>query len=221
MRIGLVSDIHGNLPALRATLDALGGVDAIVCPGDLTGYYTEPNRVISTVLDSGMRFIIGNHDWYLDDPPSDPNALLRESIEFARSRVSPEYRRLLADSPKHMELECDGSRVAVYHGSPWDHLEEYVYPDYTHFERFEEVDADVIVLGHTHHPIVRRMGDRLLINPGSCGQPRDGDPRAACAVLDTRERTCEIVRVQYDTEPVIAGLREHGLDMRLAKYFAL
>jgi putative phosphoesterase len=217
MKIGLISDPHGNRVALRAVLDALRGVDLVVCAGDLTGYYTDPNGVISDLLEHGVQFIVGNHDRYLHNPPRAPDRVLRQSIEFTRSCLAPEYRRLLADSPAHLRLALDGLRIAMYHGSPWDPLAEYVYPDYAHFERFAGLNVEVVVLGHTHRPMVRRLGGCLLVNPGSCGQPRDGDPRASYAVLDTRSLAARIERVTYDIDQVIASVRSCGLDLSIAK----
>jgi putative phosphoesterase len=217
VKIGLIADIHANRVALRAVFDVLQSVDLLLCAGDLTGYYTDPNGVISDLLDQSVQFIVGNHDWYLDNPPNAPNQVLRQSIEFTRSQLLLEYRRLLANTRSQLRLEADGIQIAMYHGSPWDPLEEYVYPDYPHFERFVEIDADVIVLGHTHYPMIREICGRLLINPGSCGQPRDRDLRASCAVLDTQTVAAQIVRVDYDVEQVIASIRSFGLDRRLAQ----
>jgi putative phosphoesterase len=216
VKIGLIADIHANRVGLRAVLDRLRGVDLILCAGDLTGYYTDPNGVISELLDRRVQFVIGNHDSYLENPPASANSALRQSIDFTRARLSPEYGRLLVDCPAQLQLEVDGLAIAVYHGSPWDALEEYVYPDYPCFERFAQLDAQVIVLGHTHYPMVRKVRNRLLVNPGSCGQPRDGDQRASYAILDTQTVAVRIERVGYDLEQVIASARSCGLDGSLA-----
>jgi putative phosphoesterase len=217
VRLGLLSDIHANKPALEAVLRALEGVDKIFCVGDLVGYYTDPNGVIAKLLECDITFIIGNHDWYLNNAPPKPNRLLRQSIQFTSSVILPEYRRMLADKPSQLHFELDGVRISLYHGSPWDTLEEYIYPDYPHFERFDDIDADVIILGHTHHAMIRSLNNRLLVNPGSCGQPRDNDWRAACAVLDTQTRSVQIVRVEYDINSVVRSVHSCGLDAYFAK----
>ena len=217
MKIGLISDIHANHVALRAVLDALEGVDLILCAGDLTGYYTEPNKVISELIKRDIRFVIGNHDWYIDHPPRKADQLLGQSMKFTRTHIMPEFRKLLRDGSPEMQIEVDGLAIAVFHGSPWNPLDQYIYPDYPHFERFRKVDADVIVLGHTHHPMIQHIADRVLVNPGSCGQPRDNDKRASCAILDSQAASVNIVRVDYNVDTVISSIQSHGLDMRLAQ----
>jgi len=216
MKLGLIADLHSNEPALKAVLDTLSFADRILCAGDIVGYYTDPNNVISNLLEHDVTYIVGNHDWYLDNPPDKPNQLLSQSIEFTRSVIIPSYRQLLADAPSQVQLEIDGIKMAMYHGSPWDSLEEYIYPDYPHFEKFADVESDVIVLGHTHYPMIRRINGRLLINPGSCGQPRDNDWRASCAILDTKSIDVSIIRVEYDVDQVIRSIQSFGLDMQFA-----
>ena len=208
----MIADIHSNKPALQAVLGALDGLDMIYCIGDLTGYYTDPNGVISMLLEHHVDFIIGNHDWYLRNPPRQPSQLLHQSIEFTLSQILPEYRQLLTDSPSQMQFRLGGVLISMYHGSPWDTLEEYVYPNYPHFENFADMDADTIILGHTHYPMVRNINSRLLVNPGSCGQPRDEDWRASCAVLDTNTLDVEIIRVKYDISQVVDSVYTFGLD---------
>jgi putative phosphoesterase len=195
MRIGLISDIHANVSALRAVLDALGEVDAILCAGDLTGYNEFPNEVIEEIQSRGVQTIAGNHDVYLWAPPASPNAILKRSIDFTRGVITPANLQFLTGLPCQRMFNFDGVRVAMYHGSPWDPQEEYIYPDYRTWERFAQIDADIVVLGHTHRPILRQIGALTVVNPGSVGQPRDGDPRPSYAVLETLSRKVELARV--------------------------
>ncbi len=218
MKIGLVADIHANRPALTAVLRELQGVDRIWCSGDITGYYPDPNGVITDLLAHRVETIKGNHDWYLENPPSSPNAFLHQSISHTLSWITPEYRLLLQDLPLEKTWELDGLRIKMYHGSPWDILEEYIYPDYSHFERFLALEADIIILGHTHYPILREIQGRMIINPGSCGQPRDGDTRAAFAVLDTQTRAVDFRRVAYDASPLRQSIRDLFLNEELLNY---
>lgn len=213
MLVGLISDPHANLYGLRAALDSLRHVDLVLCAGDLTGYYTRPNEVIELLAERRALFITGNHDAYLaQGAPTRANDVLRRSIDFTRERLTEENARLLAAVPPEMRLNLDGLSIAMFHGSPWDPLEQYIYPDYGDWDAFAEVDADVIVLGHTHRPVLRHIGGRVVVNPGSCGQPRDYDPRAAFAVLDTRPREVRLERVTYDIDAVEAEVRDAGLD---------
>ncbi|MBA4392209.1 MAG: metallophosphoesterase [Desulfobacca sp.] len=219
MKIGLIADIHANYAALKAVLDELNHqVDQILCAGDLTGYYTEPNRVIQTLLDRQVTFIIGNHDRYIDCPPQNPNALLAASIDLTRSLIRPEFQARLKREKTEWHSKTDGLRLSMFHGSPWDPLEEYIYQDYSDFERFSEVQADVIILGHTHRPFIRWIGDLLIVNPGSCGQPRDGDRRASCAILDTITRQVFIKRFNYDASEPLTAIWENKLDQKLTDY---
>jgi len=219
MNVGLISDPHANYSALQIVLNELCPVvERIFCAGDLTGYYAEPNKVIQTILDRGVIFTIGNHDWYIDHPPNKPNALLTQSIELTRSVIRPEYQNLLTMKEAELHLNVDGLRLAIFHGSPWDPLEEYIYPDYPEFNRFEEVEADVIILGHTHRPFTKWVAGRLIINPGSCGQPRDGDPRASCAILNTTTKEVTIIRLEYDASEELRAIQEKRLSKKLVRY---
>ncbi|MBN2562492.1 MAG: metallophosphoesterase family protein [Phycisphaerae bacterium] len=221
MRIGLIADLHANPAALEAVLaELLPRTERILCAGDLTGYYTEPNEVIRMLMRAEVSFIIGNHDRYIEESPESTNAILARSIELTRERLSPDLRSLLAKRDPTLRLELDGRRIAMFHGSPWDPLEAYVYPDYPDFDLLSEVDADVIVLGHTHRPFAREVAGRLVVNPGSCGQSRDGDPRASCAILDTMRVDVTFVRVAYDNADILNEIKRFGLDDRLARYLA-
>ncbi len=197
MRVGLISDIHGNLPALRAVLDALRDADAIFCAGDITGYFESPNEVIAELRERGVEMIAGNHDVYLRNPPASANAILRRSLDMTRSLITRENLDFLSTLPCEKRFALDGLRIAMYHGSPWNPQEQYIYPDFGNWERFAEIDADVVVLGHTHRPILRQIGSVALVNPGSVGQPRDGDPRPSYAVLETPSGRIELARAAH------------------------
>jgi putative phosphoesterase len=196
MQIGLISDIHANLPALRAVLAALQSADAILCAGDMTGYFDSPNEVIAELRARNVEMIAGNHDVYLHNPPPSPNAVLQRSLDFTRATITGENLAFLATLLCEKTLALDGIRIAMYHGSPWNPQEQYIYPDFKNWDRFADIDADIVLLGHTHRPILRQIGSVTLINPGSVGQPRDGDPRPSYAVLDTASRAVKLARVE-------------------------
>jgi putative phosphoesterase len=211
MRIGLISDIHANWHGLNAVLQALHDADVILCAGDLTGYFSRPNEVIECLLQREIPFIAGNHDVYLCQPPKYPNAILARSLEFTRGALKPQNAAALAAVGCRNRHLLDGLRIDLFHGSPWDPQEQYIYPDFGDWEKFAEVDADVIVMGHTHRPLLREVAGRIVVNPGSVGQPRDGDPRASFALLDTKTRQVEFRRVEFDAEAAARDAHWAGL----------
>jgi|SoiMethySBSTD1v2_1073268.scaffolds.fasta_scaffold770900_2 putative phosphoesterase len=218
MRLGLISDVHGNLAALEAVLAELdaAGVDAIVFAGDAVSYYPAVNETLDLLRARVRWAITGNHDCYfLGRLPMPPQVVPIANPGHFERAMSAENRAWLGALPAEQDLVIDGVRVMLRHGSPWA-IEEYIYPDHGHFERFAPLEADLVVLGHTHRPFVRDVGPVRLVNPGSVGQPRDGDPRASTAVVDLPGRDVELRRVPYDVEATCAALAAAGFDQRLA-----
>lgn len=220
MKIEILSDIHGNIDGLNAVLEDAGKVDEIICAGDLTGYYPFVNEVIETVKKKKIRTIRGNHDWYLVSGkyPESTNEGVRASVEAMNGYISPENLAYLGTLPESLELDIDGIRVLVYHGSPWDSMEGRVYPDFPDFEKFNEIKADVVILGQTHHPITRQIGDLTLINPGSCGQPRDYN-ELSYTLWDTEKNTFETRRIKWDIQGFIEKARAQGTPEEYFKIF--
>lgn len=218
MKIGIISDIHSNIYGLRSVLKRLGGMDLIVCAGDITGYYPFVNEVFRELENHNVTFIKGNHDAHLcGDKIEDLGPIEVKSFEYTRNHITRINLDKLRNVPLQQELSIDRFKVVMFHGSPWDKLEEYIYPDYPDFDRFTEIDADVVILGHTHYPMIKHMTEKLIINPGSCGQPRDYDPRASSAILDTLTKEVRIERVQYDIEKVCEAIRKLGFDSKLSE----
>lgn len=208
MRIGLISDVHGNLAALEAALDSLrrDSVDRLLCPGDLVGYGPFPNECVARVAELGATCVAGNHDLMAigrleyDHVPG----LVRRSTEWTREELSAESRAFLEDLPATATFDY----LVMAHGS-LDDPTVYVTraraaTELDHF-RIARRDADLLVLGHTHHPLaysqgrgvlldgsdgVVRLGDdeRALINPGSVGQPRERRALVRYAILDLDAR---------------------------------
>ena len=113
-----------------------------------------------------------------------------------------------------MHLTFGGAKISVYHGSPWDPQEQYIYPDFREWERFASVDADIIVMGHTHRPLHEKVAGKCIINPGSCGQPRDGIPGAPYAIVDTESREVVMARAEYDADAAERDAAAVGLSYR-------
>ena len=212
----MVSDVHANLEALEAVLGRLRGLE-VVCLGDFVDYGAEPNEVIARLRGAGARSILGNHDAAaLSGDASLFNPKAAMSSIWTRARLSEESRGFLAGLGDEMRLAFGGVGFYFTHGSPDDHLWEYVDPR-THSDLFghylDRVGAKVMGLGHTHVPYGWEEGGRTVFNPGSVGQPRDGDRRASCAVVAVEggEPRVEIVRVEYDVDAAAAKIIRAGL----------
>lgn len=237
MKILLFSDVHGNIEALRAVLDAAGAFDAAWCLGDLSGYGPEPNAVVETVRGlPNLICLAGNHDVALRDEISlsQFNIEARESIEFQRSLFTKENLKfILSLSPAATTSvkTKNGHSLSfnLSHASPRDPVWEYVYTHSTAEEILGEVNEDLVLVGHTHYQFFAfldesgyldiRLGSfnhpvdisgRGIINPGSVGQPRDRDPRAAFGILDVENRLWTPRRVDYDIDKVAKALYDGG-----------
>lgn len=218
MKIGLISDIHSNIYALKNVLRSLEGTDLILCAGDITGYYPFVNEVFEGLERYKVIFIKGNHDAHLCGVKlKDSRPIESQSFEYTKNHISNINLDKLRNAPVQQELSLDGLKLTMFHGSPWDSLEEYIYPDYQDFDRFKKINGDVIILGHTHYPMIKKIGEKLVINPGSCGQPRDYDPRASLAILDTSTKEVRIERVHYDIEKVCQVITKLGFDNKLSE----
>ena len=234
MRIAVLSDIHANLMALDAVLGSLGSVDAVWHLGDVVGYGPEPDGVVerlSSVKASGVR---GNHDAAAvggrEIEMFNPDA--RAAMEWTRSAINPATRAWLEALPeRHVDDE-----FTLVHGSPRDPTWEYVTSVAVARANLALLTTRFGLHGHTHVPVIFRQDGRAmeavspasgttlsldarpaLINPGSVGQPRDGDPDASYLVLDTTAGTCSWHRVAYDVSTVQAAMKAARLPARLAQ----
>lgn len=222
MRLLLVSDIHSNLPALRRVLQDAGRFDAAICVGDIVGYGPDPAECIEVATERGFRCVAGNHDdAVVTGNVSGFNPYAADAVFINRRLLDGERRAWLGRLPRELTLNIEGVKVAVFHGSPYDPLNEYVFPPEAERRAVEFLDltgADLLILGHTHVPYVCGSGERMVVNPGSVGQPRDGDPRASYMVIDLKEgeATVDHRRVEYDIEGVASRMRRLGLPEMLA-----
>jgi predicted phosphodiesterase len=240
MRVAAISDIHANLPALEAIFGAIDGaaVDEIWCLGDVIGYGAEPDECADLVRERCSLCLVGNHDLAvlgaLDI--SSFSEAAAAAVAWTRENVAERTLALLR------ELEPVGEResIALFHASPRDPVWEYVLSAEQADACLDVQAARIALIGHSHvslffvRPTATEQGggvrgaqasdDTLLdladgcwlINPGSVGQPRDGDPRAAWLELDTSEQTARFHRVAYDVERAAASISAAGLPRRLA-----
>jgi putative phosphoesterase len=212
MRVLLLADIHANWPALQAVTEAH---DVCLFLGDLVDYGLEPTPCIQWVRQRAHYSIRGNHDHGVAQqvPVAGRNGfkyLTSVTRPLTQERVTPDDRRYLGALPVTRTLTLDDTRFLLVHATPRDPLDEYAVADVEFWKRrLQNVEADVVCVGHTHHPYVLEVGDKLVINPGSVGQPRDGDPRACYALIE--DNRVELKRVEYAVEDTVRSIQESPL----------
>ena len=216
MQVAVLSDIHSNKIALDAVLDDLAGdsgvkPDAMVCAGDVVGYNPWPAECVAAVREREIPTVMGNHDRAVaSDTTFRFNSMAAAGVEHAREALDDDALGWLAGLPDSRTV-LDG-RLKLVHGHP-DDPDRYTYPD--EFSASMLGGEDVLVTGHTHVQGHAAFDTGLVMNPGSVGQPRDGDPRAAYAVLDFEEYTIEDHRVDYDVERVVDAVEDADLPVRI------
>lgn len=218
MRLAVLADVHANLPALEAVLADVDrvGPDGIWVAGDLIGYNPWPNEVLEILRARRVRAIRGNHDRAaVGDPAFAFNELASEAIRWTRIHLTPASVGYLKDLEDRVRITMPEGVVAMFHGSPRDD-DEYVLPWAADEDLVRIAGAPFVILGHTHLPMALTFRSGLLMNPGSVGQPRDRDPRAAWGVLDLSRRRFEVRRVPYDIDGVATEIRKAGLPHELA-----
>lgn len=215
-KIGVIADPHANLNALEAVLDDMPRVDRVICAGDLVGYGPQPNEVIDLVRSKDILSVLGNHDYAVATKDfSSLSKLATEGARWTREVLDDENLNFLKNLPEKTEIEAEGYEVFMAHGTPRNPLEEYLYPGTSNralVKMTQEVDTDVIVLGHTHIPLEQKIQGKLVINPGAIGQPRDRNPKAGYMILKLG-RKMELIRerVSYDFEKTEQKIKDAGL----------
>ncbi|MBS1262902.1 MAG: Phosphodiesterase [Methanonatronarchaeales archaeon] len=218
-RVALVSDVHGNLPALESALPVLESADLVLCAGDVVGYYTFPNEVVDIARGYGWRCVRGNHENALLDGEELFNPEAADSVRWTAGELEETNGEWIEGLPAELSLELEGVNVFVTHGSPGD-PDRYVMPDVSSMAvrgMLETCGCDVLVLGHTHVPMGREVEEGVLVNPGSVGQPRDGDPRLSVALMEVSGGSTdfEFVRKPYTMKRVRRGVERAGLSASL------
>jgi len=179
LKLGIVSDLHCNIDGLDRALEIMGPIDALLCLGDSINEFGFSNEVIGRLRELDALTILGNHE----------EVFLGAAGARARSRADIDRSLLdwLAERPHRHELRIGGKRLLLVHSTPWEPRGSYVMPTSSALERFGEADTDIVLYGHTHRQLVRRVGRVLVVNPGSAGEARDprNGGQLSCAVLDT------------------------------------
>jgi predicted phosphodiesterase len=235
MRYLVISDIHSNLAALNAVIADAGTFDRIWCLGDLTGYGPDPNECLDRLREFPLTTLAGNHDWAvlgrLDLDEFNRDA--RSACLWTRQRLTPANREYLDSLPVFVEE----AGYTLVHASPSEPVEEYVLDSLTAEYNFDRFDTPVCLVGHSHWPVAfmqpegasglcvqvrapyfqpfKFNGGKWLINPGSVGQPRDGNPDASYAILGLEEGQWEYRRVAYSVEETQRKMKQYRLPLRL------
>jgi diadenosine tetraphosphatase ApaH/serine/threonine PP2A family protein phosphatase len=234
MRRLILSDIHSNLVALEAVLEEAPAELPIWCLGDIVGYGPHPNECIQRLRSLDVEAcIVGNHDWAVMGKVDvrDFNLDAQRSVIWTQRQLTPAN----LDYLEHLSLSVVEDEFTLVHGSPREPIWEYIlYPPIAR-RNFEHLDTPHCLVGHTHVPVAFRYdagnqvletehlvegkpllleGGRLIINPGSVGQPRDGDARASYAILNAEAGTLECHRVAYDIAAVQERMEQVGLPQR-------
>lgn len=242
MQVLILSDIHANLTALEAVLeDAAGSYEGVWCLGDTVGYGPWPDECVARIRDLGATAVIGNHDWAalgrMDVDDFNPEA--RRAVLWTAEHLSEENKKWLAGLPSE-PVEAQG--YTLTHGSPRDPIWEYVLYPAVAVANLDHFKTPYCLVGHTHVPALHLVAPgevkiamsapkygtqmalseagRGIINPGSVGQPRDNDRRAAYALLDTEKGMWGPRRVEYNIEKTQRKMRQEGLPDRLINRLA-
>ena len=233
MRVAVLSDIHSNLPAFEAALEALGTFEQLWVLGDVVGYGPHPDAVVERLRDLDAIAVQGNHDAAVLGriPTGTFNDLARAAVVWTKQTMKPHNLEWLAEQP---EKRVEGD-YTLAHGSPRDPIWEYLFSVPAARINLASFETPYCIVGHTHHPLtfrddrgqvvalpaedgsrLRLDGRRCILNPGSAGQPRDGDPRACAMAIDTEAGEVEWLRFEYDIERTQADIRALPLPGRLA-----
>ncbi len=242
MRYALMSDIHGNRPALEAVLASIrtrGDVDGTYHLGDLVGYAPWPNEVCEIIAREGIPGVAGNYDSTVANDythcgcraeDQHQEELAHQSYEWTREHVNATTKAFLRALPFRIDIRPEGGHVAgptvtLVHATPLNNL---IYVDESRPDAFLTKMAevaklkrgDVLAFGHTHKPWRRTVGGVHFINTGSVGRPKDGDWRAAYVLLEVAATTAraEVVRVEYDVDEAVRGIRDSMLPSEFAEF---
>lgn len=235
--ITIFGDIHGNLPALTAVFADMEsrGLDNLYCLGDLVGYGTAPNEVIAAIRERNIPTIMGNYDLGVGNDSDDcgcaytnpvSEALGKRSIAWTNAHTTAENKAFLRELVDNISRQLGDLRVVLVHGSPRK-VNEYLFedrPESSLVRLLDMVQADVLVCGHTHLPYHRVLADgRHVINAGSVGKPKDGDPRACYLVLSAQgcDLDVQFIRVPYDVEAAAQAIEASNMPHEYAEMLRL
>jgi putative phosphoesterase len=231
MRIAVFSDIHGNAIALEAVLKDIKtrNIDLVLCGGDLVGYGAYPNEVIELIRKNRIPTIMGNYDDGVGyDKPEcgcaykDPQMaeLGHRSLVWMKKHVTEDNKAYLRGLLQRLAMTVYDKKILLVHGSPRK-INEYLFeerPAESVLRLIHDEDIDILICGHTHLPYIKNLDGKYLINMGSVGKPKDGDPRAGYVIVTLIDEsiTTEIIRVEYDVESMAKAVEATDLPYEFA-----
>lgn len=219
MRLAILADVHANIFALEKVLRdiEIQKVDQTICVGDLVGYATYPNEVIDLIRKNKILTIQGNYDESVaedllacgcDYKDVKKMEMAGMSLVWSQDTVTLDNKEWLKNLPKEYRMEIAGKDVYFAHGSPRKN-NEYLYAESDAiYDILEEYDFDILICGHTHKPYIKVVGDRCIVNAGSAGKPKHGNPRATYVILEITEKSVDFIsrEVEYDFEKTAAAI---------------
>jgi predicted phosphodiesterase len=230
MKIGIISDIHGNFEALQSVLNELDRMDVreLYCLGDVVGYYSQVNECCDALRERQIPCLMGNHDWYLAGGSFCPRSKsVNDCLAYQRKVITP----VNLDFVKGFAIQMEAQGIRMVHGGWTDPIDEYLQPSeeyLAHFtgkasaagltftqnlqteEYFSRLEGKFFASGHTHVQTLKTFAEKTYCNPGAVGQPRDNDPRAAFATFE--DGKFSLHRVEYDMEKVFALMAKAGFN---------
>ncbi|MGC8913550.1 MAG: metallophosphoesterase family protein [Thermoplasmata archaeon] len=221
LRLAFISDVHSNLPAFLRFIEIakIEKIEEIYCAGDLVGYNPFPCEIIERFIEKKIVSVAGNHDIGVRTGHfGNFNADAEFAGKWTREQLNMEHIAYLKTLPEKITIEKCGKKICICHGSP-DDPDEYIYPWMADETLLKIANADILVLGHTHVPFKFAPKEgRIIFNPGSIGQPRDGDWRASFAILECEGTQCKVIhkRFEYPVNEVIEKFRQTELPETLA-----
>ena len=240
MKFGIFSDVHANLPALEAVLEFLNGkVEKYLCCGDIVGYGPHPNECVQKIAGiNNVMCVVGNHDWGvlgLEDILKF-NDLASWAVKWTKEKLTGESVSFLMN----LDYKLVGGDFIVVHGSLVDPLDQYVMDAETYLPSARAQTRPILFNGHTHQPLYFKAaggvvnfgafipgkavqilpGSKYLINVGSVGQPRDGNPKSACVIYDNETKEARLYRIEYDISKTQNDMRMAGIPQELVERLA-
>jgi putative phosphoesterase len=215
-KVAIISDIHGNLPALEAVLDDIGSknVTSIYCLGDLVGYYCFFDEVVKKISELKIQTILGNHDYAMINNFGviERSKTCTHILRWQLKNASSSTISFLKNLPTHLEISHSKYSIKLIHAGLKDNIDEYLFDVSDSYLENYQFKQDVLISGHTHLPSYKKMySGKIWLNPGSVGQPRDGNNKASYLIID-EDLNPEFVRVSYNYDLVIEAMEQNGFE---------